>query len=187
MDKITQYSKLMTQRDTALADRDRLYNLWISNNDPDCYYQLSEVESEIQMLKSEMDKLEVSYDEEKNISSNSKLAYALTIGSAETEDHTPCLSLYKRFTTSALCSGTDILGYFEKGDNGYIHIHAIIYRNSKFKLSLNEIRKRYGSHNGKQHNFDLKRITGLEIPKWKNYIKKDNHLEWNSKVNPLIS
>lgn len=177
----------MTIKDRLTADRDRLYSLWMSNNDPDCYYQLSDVEADLQQIKSEMDQLQAEYDERKNISSNSKLAYALTIGSAEKEDHKPCLSLFKRFTQSALCSGSDILGYFEKGDNGYIHIHAIIYRSSKFKLSFNEIRKRYGLHNGKYHNFDLKRISGLDISKWKNYIKKDSLLPWNTTVNAFLS
>jgi hypothetical protein len=66
-------------------------------------------------------------------------------------------------------------------------IHAYVTKESKFSMSINKLRKRYGTYKGKQHNFDIKRLIGVEAIKWKNYIKKDSLKSWNKKVNSLIS
>ena len=113
--------------------------------------------------------------------------YALTIGSAETENIQPCLELYNRFKESKDMFGAKIEGYFEKGKkSGYVHIHAIIERKQKFPRSISNISQRHGKYRGKQHNFDIKRISGLSIPKWRNYIKKDSYGSWNAKVNEAL-
>ena len=186
MDLIDNAIKLQNQMRKAEFDRDFWWKIFSEEGGEYPFYQLREAEDQIENLKSQYQEIEELY-EKKTSTNNNNLTYALTIGSSEKEDHTPCMHLYNKFISSADCNDAQHMGYFEKGDNGYIHIHAIITKNSKFKRSINEMRKRHGTYKGKQHNWDLKRITGLEIPKWKNYIKKDSQQKWNSQVNLLLS
>jgi hypothetical protein len=53
-------------------------------------------------------------------------------------------------------------------------------------MSMPKIRKSYGSYKGKQHNFDIKRLKGVGIKKWENYIKKDAKNAWNMEGNKLF-
>lgn len=126
------------------------------------------------------------YDQKTNTHVNGPLCYALTIGSAEKENIQPCLELYNRFKESKDMFGASIEGYFERGENGYIHIHAIITRHEKFRRSISQLRERHGKYRQKMHNFDIKRISGISINKWNNYIKKDSMEPWNAKVNGVL-
>ncbi len=131
-------------------------------------------------LESKKQAMQDEYDLKKNYSNTNILTYALTIGSAEETDIKPCLYLWNRFINSADGKKLyDVEKYFERGKNNKIHIHAIFKKEAKFSRSFNEIRKRFGIYKTKQHNFDLKRLMGLAIPKWKNYIKKDSQNAWN--------
>ncbi|PAT00920.1 hypothetical protein CI105_09335 [Candidatus Izimaplasma bacterium ZiA1] len=121
---------------------------------------------------------------ENNISLDNNLTYAITIGSSEKDDYKPCLSLYNRFINSADAKDfLDVNAYFEKGKKGYIHIHASITKSRKFSMSKAKLGQRYGKYKGKQCNFDVKRLIGLDIVKWKQYIKKDSQNSWNLIVN----
>lgn len=139
----------------------------------------------LKILNDKKDQMNAEYDLKKT---SSYLTYGLTIGSAEKDNTEPCLYLWNKFINSAdgkRCN--DVEAFFEKGDNGYIHIHAIFTRQTKFSRSINELRKRFGKYKGKQHNFDPIRLKGIDIVKWKNYIRKDSQKLWNKTVNPLIS
>jgi hypothetical protein len=144
--------------------------------------------SMVNFLESKKLALQDEYDIKKNYSNTNILTYALTIGSAEEIDIKPCLYLWNRFINSADGKKLyDVEKYFERGGNNKIHIHAIFKKDSKFSRSFNELRKRFGIYNKKQHNFDLKRLTGLAIPKWKNYIKKDSLNAWNKDANIILN
>lgn len=186
MSLVDQAIKIQNQLQQCQNDIDFWWDRFNADGGETPFYSLTDAETLKASLQLELETLTIQY-EKKNISSNNNnLTYALTIGSPEKEDHEPCYGLYKRFVQSSLCNDAEFVGYFEKGDNGYIHIHATITKNKKFPLSVNEIRKRYGKHKNKQFNFDIKRIIGLEIPKWNNYIKKDNGNNWNTSVNTLL-
>lgn len=151
----------------------------------DHFQKSEEARAMLKLLEEERSVMNAQYDLKKT---SSYLTYGLTIGSSEKTDTQPCLYLWDRFINSAdgkRCH--DVEAYFEKGDNGYIHIHAILRRDQKFSMSFAKLRKRYGIRNKKQHNFDPIRLkTNLDIIKWKNYIKKDSHKSWNSKHNNSI-
>lgn len=186
MDLIDSAIKIQTKITKAEFDRDFWWKIFHDEGGEYPHEMLVQAEDQLNDLKQQYQQIEELY--EKKISNNNNtLNYALTIGSSEKENHEPCMHLYNKFISSADCNDAQHMGYFEKGDNGYIHIHAIITKPTKFKRSINEMRKRHGTYKGKQHNWDLKRITGLEIPKWKNYIKKDSQQKWNSSVNLLLS
>lgn len=170
---------------------DRVRNLTYLANDLDhfflsgidtynSYVKCHEVLDVISDLQLQMEVLEQQYQSK----SEPKLAYALTIGSAEKTDIKPCMEILEKFKNSADYKGTTLcIAYFEKGENEYIHIHAYLERDVKWKRSYNELQKRHGKYRQKQHNFDIKRLSGLEMTKWKNYIKKDSRNSWNIKVN----
>ncbi len=154
----------------------------------DNFKRAEQARAMLEILHAKQKDMQLEYDLKKTYSNNSILTYGLTIGSAEKTNTDPCLYLWNKFINSAdgkRCS--NIEAYFEKGDNGYIHIHAIFTRTQKFQRSINELRKRFGKYKDKQHNFDPVRLKGLEIVKWKNYIKKDSTKDWNKTQNPLIS
>ena len=151
----------------------------------DHFQRAEQARAMLKFLENEKLKLQNQYDLKKK---SSNLIYAITIGSSQKTDVNPCLNLWHRFSNSA--DGKRTLykeAYFEKGENGYIHIHAYIEKESKFSMSIPKLRKRYGTYKGKQHNFDIKRLIGVDAIKWKNYIKKDSSKPWNSQVNSLIS
>ena len=149
--------------------------------------KLLELENQIFYLKNLYTDLSHEYEEKNLNHNNNNFTYALTIGSSETTDIQPCLDMWHHFLSSA--DGKDFMdyrAYFEKGENQNIHIHAVIQKTKKFSMSFKKLGQRYGKRLGVQHNFDIKKLTGLDILKWKNYIKKDAHKDWNSKVNPKI-
>lgn len=175
--------KRMTELENEHNFHDRLY--LAGHNPEENFYaceaikeQKLEHEQYIQQLNDQYDKLfkEITHSN----------TYALTIGSAEREDIKPVLQLYNRFKDSSINSDSEFEGYFEKGENGYIHIHAIITRKSRYVLSFANIKKRYGKYQQKQHNFDIKPLKGLEVTKWKQYIKKDSMEPWNANVNKKL-
>lgn len=155
------------------------YNYFMCVGGQDEFADLLELENEIKFLKNKL--IELS---ENNISSDNNLTYAITIGSSEKDDYKPCLSLYNRFINSADAKDfLDVDAYFEKGKKGYIHIHLSVTKSHKFSMSKAKLGQRYGKYKGKQCNFDVVRLVGLEIIKWKQYIKKDSQDSWNLSVN----
>ena len=150
----------------------------------DHFQKSEEARAMLKILEHQKDIMNCEY-EEKKISKY--LVYGLTIGSSEKTDIQPCLFLWNRFINSAdgkRCYNVE--AFFEKGKNGYIHIHAYLQRDQKFSMSFNKMRKRYGILKGKQCNFDLVNLKGLARVKWKNYIKKDSEKSWNKKSNNSI-
>ena len=187
MDYIDKAIKL--QRDILEAENnaqfyDRLY--LAGQNPEENFFKVEDYMAKKRALQKEYKMLCDLYDQKQNTHINGPLCYALTIGSAEKEDIQPCLQLYNRFKESKDMFGAQIEGYFEKGENGYIHIHAIIERSVKFPRSIAQLRQRHGKYREKMHNFDIKRISGISINKWKNYIKKDYKEPWNEKVNEVL-
>jgi hypothetical protein len=165
-------------------DRDFWWDIFHKEGGERNYENLLEYEDKLDYWNTQYNDIKELY--EKKLSSN--LVYAITIGSCEKTDVNPCLNLWNRFSDSA--DGKRLISseaYFERGENGFIHIHAYVQKESKFSMSINKMRQRYGRYKGKQHNFDIRRLIGLDQVKWKNYIKKDSHLEWNKKQNSLIS
>jgi hypothetical protein len=166
-------------------DRDFWWDIFHKQGGEDNYLNLLKYENKLTYYRKRYMHIKEKYDLKKT---SSNLIYAITIGSSEKTDVNPCLDLWHRFSNSA--DGKRLIqkeAYFERGDNGYIHIHAYVTKESKFSMSINKLRKRYGTYKGKQHNFDIKRLIGVEAIKWKNYIKKDSLKSWNKKVNSLIS
>lgn len=187
-DLIDSYGKFLFKKKHLEFQKEFWWNIFSSKGGFDNYKKYSEAEAMAKFVEAELDRLRVMYAEhyEKKISSNSKY-YAITIGSAEKDDIGPCYDLWNRFIDSA--DGKDFVtakGFFEKGDNGYIHIHALIEKTKGWSMSMPKIRSRYGKYKGKQHNFDIKRISGIEITKWQNYIKKDSTKQWNLTVNDKL-
>ena len=157
----------------------------------DCAYANFRKAEEIQMLiniyQAKKQDICVMYDRLKNKTYSNGIYYAITIGSAEKNSTEPCFTLWNRFIHSA--DAKDFVtkeAYFEKGENGYIHIHALVQKSKGWSMSTNKMRIRYGKYKQKQHNFDIKRLKGLEITKWSGYIKKDRELPWNKIVNPTL-
>jgi len=181
-------SKLTTRILAVKNDRDFWWRVFSQNGGYHNYKQLEEAEAMLKYYESEYERCRLRYNQLKNISSNNNnLVYAITIGSAERVNTVPCESLWNRFINSAdgkRCD--DVQAFFEKGDNGYIHIHAIVTRDQKWSRSIKQLQQRYGKYQGKQHNFDIKRLHGIEQNKWKNYIRKDSHKEWNKKANEFF-
>lgn len=150
----------------------------------DHFQKSEEARAMLKSLQDDKDQMNAEY-EEKKISKH--LVYALTIGSSEKTDIQPCLFLWNRFINSAdgkRCYNVE--AFFEKGKNGYIHIHAYLCKDQKLSMSFNKMRKRYGIYKGKQCNFDLKSLNGLARVKWKNYIQKDCQKSWNLDANNNI-
>ncbi len=187
-DLVSQMSKKITARNIALSQKDFWWDRFMKNNGPDSYNEFVKYEMEVAVLDLKMNKLSEEYEILKNkISTNSNNFYAITIGSAEKTNVSPCLDMWKRFIDSA--DGKDFVtseAFYEKGDNGYIHIHALIEKTKKWSMSMPKIRTRYGKYKGKQHNFDIKSLHGLEIIKWRQYIKKDAGNAWNKTNNNTL-
>ncbi len=157
----------------------------------DCAYanfkRTQEIKALINICQAEKQELSDMYDRLKNKTFSNGIHYAITIGSAEKTNTEPCFTLWNRFLHSA--DAKDFVtqeAYFEKGENGYIHIHALVQKSKGWSMSSNKMRCRYGKYKGKQHNFDIKRLKGLEVTKWASYIKKDGDLPWNKTVNPTL-
>jgi hypothetical protein len=188
-DLVSEMSKKITLKNSAQEQLEFWWNRFLANDGPDAYNNFVRYEIECKLLDYEMEKLSDEYDRLKNIiSTKSNNFYAITIGSAEKTNVTPCLDLWKRFVGSADCKDfVTADAYFERGDNGYIHIHALIEKTRKWSMSMSKLRKRYGKYKGKQHNFDIKRIKGLEIKKWGQYIKKDINKPWNKTHNNSLN
>jgi len=187
-DLVSQMSKKITHKNSAETQCEFWWDRFMNNGGPDAYNNFVRYEIEVAVLDFEMDKLSEEYEILKNkISTNSNNFYAITIGSAEKTNVTPCQDLWKRFIDSA--DGKDFVtadAYFERGDNGYIHIHALIEKTKKWSMSMPKLRKRYGKYKGKQHNFDIKSLHGLEIIKWGKYIRKDANKTWNKTHNNTL-
>lgn len=167
------------------SDRDFWWDIFHKEGGISNYNNLLESEDKLTYWEDMYKNICEQYDLKKT---SSNLVYGLTIGSSEKTNTDPCLYLWHRFSNSA--DGKRLIqkeAYFEKGDNGYIHIHAYLKKEHKFSMSIRKLQKRYGTYKGKQHNFDLKRLKGIDQVKWKNYIKKDSKKSWNLKVNSLIS
>jgi hypothetical protein len=181
-------SVLQTKICHAKSDVDFWWNIFQKQGGFDNYKMLSDAEAMLKNYEHQYKILEDNYNQLKNISSNNNnLVYAITIGSGEQTNTEPCESLWNRFINSAdgkKCN--DIEAYFERGSNGYIHIHAIVSRDQKWSMSINKLRQRYGKYQGKQHNFDVRRLIGIDQTKWRNYIKKDSEHPWNRKVNSFF-
>lgn len=187
--------KLLTQIEKAKFEFEFYNTLWENNNCQDhsdhcncCWEHFKKAEDArelLKMLRQQKLDLEEKYIKKSSTNyNNSQLIYGITIGSSEKSSTLPCETLWTRFTKSAdfkRCS--NVQAYFEKGENGYIHIHAILYREKGWSMSINKLRKRYGVLNGKQHNFFIKRLKGIDIKKWEYYIKKDSNKPWNVKAN----
>ena len=162
------------------------YNIFMKKGGWDNYTNFNDAQKARRYYEEYYMKLSLEYDEKysKNKISD-KIYYAITIGSAEKDNIKPCLDLYNKFKNSAdgkKCLDTQ--AFFEKGKNGYIHIHLLTSRTEKWARSFKQLSLRYGKYKGKQHNFDIKRLkTSVDVIKWKNYIKKDANDEWNKKVN----
>jgi hypothetical protein len=187
---ISQYIKINATIARVNLHRDYYWNLFMKEGGYENHKEVEEAESVLSYFESLKLSLQTQYDVLKNkTSSNSNnLHYAITIGSPSKTNIEACLSLWNRFKGSA--DGKNFVSshaYFEKGDNGYIHIHALIEKQHGFSMSTGKLRTRYGKHKGKQHNFDIKRLKGIEINKWENYIKKDSHKTWNKSVNNILS
>ncbi|AXH74650.1 MAG: putative replicase [Circoviridae sp.] len=157
----------------------------------DCVYanfmKGEQISDTIALLKHYRQELSDTYDELKNKTYSNGIYYAITIGSAEKNDTNPCSTLWHRFKDSA--DAKDFLtqeAYFERGENGYVHIHAIVQKSKGWSMSIKKLQSRYGKYKEKQHNFDIKRLKGLDITKWTNYIKKDAGLPWNTIVNECL-
>lgn len=150
----------------------------------DNYNTLELWEEALKIATERYDNIKIEYDLKNKRSSNSNNHYAITIGSAEKSNTGPCLSLWKRFISSAdgkkLCEKK---AFFERGENGYIHIHAVIQKPTKLSMSFKKLAQRYGKYKGKQHNFDVKPLSGLSIIKWRQYIEKDSKKSWNKTNN----
>ncbi len=186
MDYIDKAIKLQREILEAKNDAQFYDRLYLTGQNPEeNFYKVEHYMAIKRALEEEYNMLCELYDQ-KNNTQNNQLSYALTIGSAEKENVQPCLELYNRFKESKDMFGAQIEGYFEKGENGYIHIHAIITRNVKFPRSIPQLRNRYGKYRQKMHNFDIKRISGISINKWKIYIQKDKNNPWNKEQNPKI-
>ncbi len=187
---ISQYIKNQLKILRVNHERDYFWDQFNKHGGYDNYKELQEAEDILIYLHSEKLALQTQYDVLKNktSSNNNNLHYAITIGSPSKTSIDACLSLWNRFKGSA--DGKNFISthaYFEKGDNGYIHIHALIEKQNGFSMSTGKLRTRYGKHKGKQHNFDIKRLKGIEINKWGNYIKKDSHKTWNKTVTHFLS
>lgn len=191
---LSQYQKVLQQIQKYEFEFNFYNNLFLTNDCKDhhelcnCAFahfkKAEEARAMLKILEGQKLELQTQYDLKKTSSNNNILTYGLTIGSAEKTDIQPCLYLWNKFINSAdgkRCNNVE--AFFEKGDSGHIHIHAIFTRTQKFSRSINELRKRFGIYKGKQHNFDPVRLKGLEIVKWKNYIRKDSKKTWNSSVN----
>ncbi len=184
IDKAIKLQREILEAESNANFYDRLY--LAGQNPEENFYKCEQYMAIKRILQEEYKMLCELYDQKQNTHINGPLYYALTIGSAEKEDIQPCLELYNRFKESKDMFGAQIEGYFEKGENGYIHIHAIIQRNVKFPRSIPQMRQRHGKYREKMHNFDIKRLSGISINKWKNYIKKDYKEPWNEKVNEVL-
>jgi hypothetical protein len=188
MDYIDKAIRLQSEILEATNNANFYDRLYLAGQDPEeNFYNCEHYMAQIRALQEEYKMLCELYDQKQNTYVNGPLYYALTIGSPEKEDIQPCLELYNRFKESKDMFGARIEGYFEKGKkSGYVHIHAIVERKEKFPRSKSQLASRHGKYRGKQHNFDLIRLSGLAIPKWKNYIKKDSMGSWNTKVNETL-
>jgi hypothetical protein len=167
------------------TDRDFWWDIFHKEGGITNYNNLLESENKLTYWEDMYKNICEQYDLKKT---SSNLVYGLTIGSSEKNNTDPCLYLWHRFSNSA--DGKRLIqkeAYFERGENGYIHIHAYLKKEHKFSMSINKLRKRYGTYKGKQHNFDLVRLKGIDQVKWQNYIKKDSKKSWNLNVNSLIS
>ncbi len=188
-DLIHSYSKLLFKKKHLEFSRDLSWEHFMNNMGFFAYKSYTDAEAMLKSVEDQLDHLrEVFAETHLNKTYSNNNYYAITIGSAEKDNTTPCLSLWKRFLGSA--DGKDFVAseaYFERGDNGYIHIHALVQKTKGWSMSMPKLRKRYGNHKGKQHNFDIKRISGIGIVKWQNYIKKDSLKPWNMEVNKLLS
>jgi len=183
------YSKLLFKKKHLEFTRDFNWRLFMNNVGFSAWKSFSEAEAMLKLVEHELEEMRDSYAESylNKTSTNNNNHYAITIGSAEKDDTEPCQALWERFTSSA--DGKDFVAseaYFEKGDNGYIHIHALIEKTKGWSMSMPKLRKRYGKHKNKQHNFDIKRLNGIGIIKWQNYIKKDSNNTWNKLVNAKL-
>ena len=187
-DLVSEYAKKYSRKNTLEKQKEFWWARFMENNGYESYKTFHKLETECKQLGEELLSLEEAYDALKDkISVNSNNYYAVTIGSAEKDDTGPCLDLWKRFVGSA--DGKDFVekkAYFERGDNGYIHIHALVEKTKGWSMSMPKLRKRYGNYKGKQHNFDIKRLKGVGIKKWENYIKKDSKNAWNMEANNLF-
>ena len=189
MDNIIKQAMQISTKITWLkAQEDIWWNIFNKQGGESVYYTFVEAQDELKYWQDQYAVCEQKYNELKNKTySNNKLIYAITIGSAETDNTTPCKALWNRFINSAdgkRCY--EVQAFFEKGENGYIHIHAIVHRDQKWSMSIRKLQTRYGKYQNKQHNFDIKRLHGLDANKWQNYIRKDSHKEWNKKANEFF-
>ena len=114
--------------------------------------------------------------------------YGYTIGSDEKESPATVMKLYRRFINSAdFKNPISQEWYFEKGKEGYIHLHGIAEFAHRQKRSVNDLSTRYGKLNGKQYNFFNKRLKySLDVIKWKKYIKKDQFAETHETHKKLL-
>jgi len=187
---ISQYIKIQANIARVTLHRDFYWDQFMKHGGYDNHKEVEEAEYVLKYFEAQKLSLQTQYDVLKNktYSNSNNLHYAITIGSPSKTNIEACLSLWDRFSGSA--DGKNFVSshaYFEKGDNGYIHIHALIEKTNGFSMSIGKLRTRYGKHKGKQHNFDIKRLKGIEINKWENYIKKDSHKPWNKSVNHFLS
>ena len=101
-DLVSQMSKKITARNIALSQKDFWWDRFMKNNGPDSYNEFVRYEMEVAVLDLKMNKLSEAYEILKNkISTNSNNFYAITIGSAEKTNVTPCVDMWKRFIDSA--------------------------------------------------------------------------------------
>ena len=163
MDNIIKQAMQISTKITWLkAQEDIWWNIFNKQGGESVYYTFVEAQDELKYWQDQYAVCEQKYNELKNKTySNNKLIYAITIGSAETDNTTPCKALWNRFINSAdgkRCY--EVQAFFEKGENGYIHIHAIVHRDQKWSMSIRKLQTRYGKYQNKQHNFDIKRPPG---------------------------
>lgn len=180
---------IQTRLQQAKQDFDRCNQYFLNYGGFQNFVESEEARAMLKYYEAEWKRLEDRYNDLTEKKLSKLIQYGITIGSAEKTDIGPCIDIFTKFVHSADCKeNVSTEAYFEKGDNGFIHIHAIVSRSKKWPRSLKQLAKRHGKYKNKQHNFDVVTLkTPLDITKWSNYIKKDCSNNWNQKVNKNLT